>query len=109
MRTPSTRNYVEERIFPEVNSRVIYPIKLAMNNIAERNNIDVSNLVMKHCISWVTMHVSKSGVEHLLHAWNHHRIPGPKGCMPIENMNSTIRTQQFDVEIIPTVSEAVIM
>ena len=55
------------------------------------------------------MHVSKPGVEHFVHAWNHHRIPGPKGCAPIENMNSTIRTQHFDEGIIPTTSEAVIM
>ena len=109
MQTPSTQNYVAERIWPEINSRVNYPIKLAMNDFVERNNIDLSDPVMKHCISWVTMHVSKSGVEHFVHAWNHHRIPGPKGCVPIENMNSTIRIQHIDEGIIPTVSEAVIM
>ena len=52
------------------------------------------------------MHVSKPSVELFVHAWNHHRIPESKGCVPIENMNSTIRTQQG---IIPTVSEAFIL
>ena len=36
-------------------------------------------------------------------------MPWPKGCVPTENMNSTIRTQHLDEGIIPTVSEAVIM
>ena len=44
MQAPSTRNYPAERVLAEVN----YPIKLAMNDIVERNNID---LVMKHFIS----------------------------------------------------------
>ena len=61
MQAPSTRNYLAERVLAEVD----YPIKLAMNDIVERNNID---LVMKHFISWVTMHVSKPGVEHFVHA-----------------------------------------
>ena len=44
MQAPSTRNYQAERVLAEDN----YPIKLAMNDIVERNNID---LVMKHFIS----------------------------------------------------------
>ena len=65
-----------------------------MNDIVERNNIDLSDPV------------SKPGIEHFVHAWNHHKISGPKGCLPIENMIWTIRTQHFDEGIIPTVSEA---
>ena len=59
-----------ERIWPEVNSRVNYPIKLAMNVTVERNNIDVLDPVMKHCISWVSMYVSKPAIEHFVRAWN---------------------------------------
>ena len=87
MQTPSTRNYVAEKIWPEINSRINYPIQLAMNDIVQRNNIDLSDPVMKHCTSWVTMLFSKPGVENFVHVWNHHRIPGQKSCMPTENMN----------------------
>ena len=55
------------------------------------------------------MNISKPGLEHFVHAWNHHRIPGPKSCLPTENMNLTIRTQHLDKGVIPTISEAVIM
>ena len=70
IKTPLTRNYVAVKIWPEVNSRENYPIKLAMNDIVERNNIDVLDPVMKHCISWVTMYVSKPGIEHFVRTWN---------------------------------------
>ena len=74
LQTPSTRNSVAERIWSEVDSRVNCPVKFAMNDIVERNNIDLSDPV------------SKSGVEHFVHAWKHHKISGPKGCVPTENM-----------------------
>ena len=54
--TTSTENNVAERFWPEVNSRINYPIKCAKN--ALRNTIqddDLFNLadtVFKYCVSW---------------------------------------------------------
>ena len=55
------------------------------------------------CISWVTMYVVNDAAENLICSWNHHRIPGPQGCVPVENM------QLPAAELIPTVSEALKM
>ena len=42
-------------------------------------------------------------LENLNHSWNHHRILGPQGCVPVENK------QLRAAELIPAVSEAVKM
>ena len=47
--------------------------------------------------------------ENLFHSWNHHRILGPQGCVPVENMAQTSCAVQSPAELIPTVIEAVRM
>ena len=65
---------------------------------ALRNNIqdgDLSNLAdpaFKYCVSWVMLYVTKDAVDHFITSWNHHRVPGPSGCIPIKNMKATKRT-----------------
>jgi len=86
--TTSTDNNVIERFWPELNSRVNYPIKRAFISIRETFDYDLSDPVMKFSVS---------------------RVPGPSGCIPIENMQSTKRTIQVFEPLIPTVSEAVRM
>ena len=51
----------------------------------------------------MTSYFANDAVENLIRSWNHHRIPGPQGCVPVENIQLTA------VELIPTVSEAVKM
>ena len=57
--------------------------------------------VTMFCISWVTMYASNDVAENLICSWNHHRILGPQGCVPVENM------QLPASKLIPAVSEAV--
>ena len=57
--------------------------------------------VTMFCNSWVTMYASNDVAENLICSWNHHRILGPQGCVPAENM------QLPAAKLIPAVSEAV--
>ena len=54
-------------------------------------------------ISWVTRYVASDAAENLIFSWNYHRILGPQGCVPVENMSLS------DELIDPTVNEAVKM
>ena len=107
--TSSTSNYVSERMWPKVNQRINYPIKRQLCEIQRQDDIDFDHPVTMFCISWVTMYVANDAAEHLIHSWNHHRIPGPQGCVPVENMAQTSCAVQLPAELIPTVSEAVRM
>ena len=57
--------------------------------------------VTMFCISWVTVYAANDVAENLICSWNHHRILGPQGCVPVENM------QLPAAKLIPAVSEAV--
>ena len=61
------------------------------------------------CVSWVTMYVANAAAEHLIHSWNHHRIHGAEGCVPVTNMEQTSCAVKLPDELIPSVSEAVRM
>ena len=92
VQTTSTENNVIERFWPEVNTRVNYPIKRALNQIVEEGDWDMSNAILKYCISWVTIFTANAATEHLIDSWDFHRIPGTSGCVPIDNMVRTKRT-----------------
>ena len=47
------------------------------------------------------MYAANDVAEYLICSWNHHRILGPQGCVPAENM------QLPAAKLIPAVSEAV--
>ena len=108
-----TENNVTERFWPKVNSRINYPINRAMN--AFRNAIqddDLFNLAdpeFKYCVSWVMFHVTKDAADHFTPSWNHHRVPGLSGCIPIENMKATKTTTVIADFLIPSTPEALLM
>ena len=51
--TTSTENYVIERFWPELNSRVNYPVKRALNRITEVYDYDLTDPIIKFCFSLV--------------------------------------------------------
>ena len=53
--TPSTSNYVAERMWPEVNKQLC--------EIQREENIDP---VIMFCVSWVTMYVAQDATEQLI-------------------------------------------
>jgi len=107
--TTSTENNVIERFWPEVNVRVNYPIKRALNRIVEEFDWDMSNPVLKYSISWVTIFIADHASRHLIDSWNYHRVPGANGCIPIDNMFRSKRTVELVEPFIPTVNDAVRM
>ena len=61
--TRSTENNVAERMWPEVNQRINYPVKRAMNEIIETDNagiFDIENHTFKFCVSWMMLHITKT-------------------------------------------------
>ena len=69
----------------------------------------MSDVFLKYCVSWVINFVLKDDAEHVISSWNFHRIPGPLGCIPIENMLIIRRNQILPESLIPTTPEAVLM
>ena len=66
----------------------------------------MSDPVLKYCVSWVINFIGKVAVEHLMSSWNLHRMPGPLGCIPIENTYTT-RNRILPELLIPTTPGAV--
>ena len=86
MQTTSTQSNVIDLLWPELNSRVNHPIKRTMIDISGQCEYDMSDPVLKYCVSWVINFVCKDAAEYLINSWNFHRIPGPLACVPAENM-----------------------
>ncbi len=108
-RTPSTKNYIIERFWPELNSRVNYPVKRAMIAVSINGNYDMDDQIIRFVFSYLSMYVVQDAATHLIDSYNHHRVPGPNGGIPIEKMEATRCTVQLDNWYVPTTEEAVLM
>ena len=73
LQTTSRQNHRAERIWPEINSRVNYPIKSVLVRMEAEELIDMRN---KFSVSWVTIRVIASPVAAFVSAWNSHTVPG---------------------------------
>ena len=82
LQSSSRLNHRAERIWPEVNQRVNYPVKHILVDMENNGEIDMSDEVTKFCVSWVTITVMKDPVNMFIQAWNNHRIPGCSGGIP---------------------------
>lgn len=65
--------------------------------------------VVKYCFSWITNYIANDAAQHMIISWNHHRVPGTNGCVPIDNMTATKRTVDLSEPLVPTTPEAVRM
>lgn len=79
VKTTSKKNLTIERIWPEVNSRVNYPIKRVLVDLEEKGILDMTNENVQFCVSWFTCGVAKVGMKRFVDAWNNHRIKGKPG------------------------------
>lgn len=75
-KTTSKKNLAIERIWPEVNARVNYPIKRILVELEENGSIDIDNDYIAYCVSWFACEVAKVGMERFVTSWNSHRIKG---------------------------------
>lgn len=77
-----------ERLWPEVNRLVNYPIKKVLNNMANRDEIDTGNRFDKYVISKVALQLVEIGRQRFVRAWNHKNIPR-------KLFNADVRHQYF--------------
>ena len=78
-------------------------------SIESDNFLDEEDPIFKFSVSWITLYVAEDATAHLLNSWNYHRIPGPNGCIPIQNMNATKRMATLPEFLIPSTPEIVRM
>uniref|UniRef100_A0A1A8MEW8 Si:ch211-227p7.1 n=1 Tax=Nothobranchius pienaari TaxID=704102 RepID=A0A1A8MEW8_9TELE len=76
VQTPSTRNHVIERMWSEVNARVNYPLKTALVQLVDMEDLDMEDNTSKYCVSNLTCQMAGLGITNVIEAWNAHRIPG---------------------------------
>lgn len=72
LQTTFRQNHRAERIWPEVNSHINYPVKAVLVEMENEDVIDMKNETHKFCVSWVTIQVITSPVAAFVRAWNSH-------------------------------------
>ncbi|XP_062504950.1 uncharacterized protein LOC134181698 [Corticium candelabrum] len=100
----SRENHPAERIWVEVNQRVNYPIKQALNALVEVDQLNMNDPIVRFCLSWITMRVCQVGIERCVLAWNNHFIPRKGIPRDRIQMSMAVRLQAQDI---PTVDDAV--
>ena len=107
--TASTDNHVVERFWPQVNSRVNYPIKKILSKIVDEYHYDLSNPFIKRKLSFICCNLARGLFQHLVQSWHYHRVPGPDGCIPIQNMEMTNKIPSLNLAFLPSTHQVVRM
>uniref|UniRef100_T1IU79 Integrase core domain-containing protein n=1 Tax=Strigamia maritima TaxID=126957 RepID=T1IU79_STRMM len=74
--TQSKKNLRAERFWPEVNSRVNYPIKTALLQLVNSDELIMEDEITKFCVSSFAIQLCRIGTQRCVESWNAHTIPG---------------------------------
>ena len=102
----SQHNHPAERLWPEINQRINYPIKRLLVEMENSEDVNMADEVCKFCVSWVIINVMASAVQSFIEAWNSHTIPGPNGGIPnilATETNAAVRLMPRNVPTTPEI------
>ena len=71
------QNHPIERIWGEVNQRVNFPIKAGLNDLVDKEILDLNDEISKFSVSAVAIEISRVGMTSFVEAWNAHPISAP--------------------------------
>ena len=91
----------------EVNQRINYPVKRVLVAVEENGVIDLSDDVVKFCVSWTTINVITPALIRFVGSWNNHRIPGVSGGIPNILASSMRNIVPFRQCHVPTTDQAI--
>jgi hypothetical protein len=106
VQSSSRNNHRAERIWPEINSRINYPIKRVLIQLEATGVIDMSCEFTKFSTSWVALKVVATPVMLFINSWNAHTIPGCWGGIP-NHLSQFSRTGYIPPSAIPSTLSAV--
>ena len=107
LQTTSRENLRAERLWPEVNSRINYPIKAVLVRMETEELIDMRDSLHKFSVSWITIRLAASPVAAFVNAWNSHTIPGRRGGIPDVLAARAYQISLLTPSQVPSVHEAV--
>ena len=107
LQSMSRQNHRAERIWPEINARINYPVKRVLVRLEGDGHIDMYCDVTRFSVSWVTIRVVAMPIKRFISAWNAHTIPGQRGGIPTVLARTSSRIAQLTPSRIPTVDEAI--
>ena len=70
------QNLPAEHKWPEVNQRVVYPIKETLVRMENGPLINMYDPVVQFCVSFITLNVAEVGLKRVIGSWNSHSING---------------------------------
>ena len=105
LQSTSCQNHRVERMWPEVNQRINYPVKRVLVEMESNGEIDMADPIVKFCVSWTTITVIQPAVLTFVNAWNSHTIPG--GGVPNVLASHTVQLTRLLPSAVPTTSNIV--
>jgi hypothetical protein len=103
----STQNHRVERLWPEVNQRINYPVKMILVMMESSGELDLTNNRDKFAVSWVTIKVISQATTDFVQAWNHHRISGSTGGIPVNLASNNRSLTRISQRAVPHTDQAI--